>query len=180
MWPASQPRLVGTACALRPLTDRDVSNLVAACRDPEIARFTRVPVPYTEADARSFVSLAGHAWQSREGSWFAIADAADELIGACSVMDVNQSGSAAEIGYWVAPAARGRGAARTALGLITTWAHRELGLDRLHLQIEDANRASAVVAEAAGYRPLDEVSEWELKGAPRRLRHYQHLLVGGV
>ena len=180
MWPTSQPRLVGTACALRPLADRDVPNLVAACRDPEIARFTRVPVPYTEADARSFVSLAGDAWQSREGSWFAIADAADELIGACSVMDVNHSASAAEIGYWVAPAARGRGAARTALGLITAWAHRELGLDRLHLQIEDANRASAVVAEVAGYRPLDEFSEWELKGALRRFRHYEHLLVDGV
>jgi hypothetical protein len=41
---------------LRPFTEDDVPAIVAACQDPEIPRWTRVPSPYTEADARAFVA----------------------------------------------------------------------------------------------------------------------------
>src|SRR5207244_871751 len=40
---------------LRPPCEADVRALVAACQDPEIVRFTRVPSPYTEEHARQYL-----------------------------------------------------------------------------------------------------------------------------
>jgi RimJ/RimL family protein N-acetyltransferase len=56
-----------------------------------------------------------------------------------------------EIAYVVAPAARGRGIASTALGLFSEWAFASLGLARLQLFIRPDNLASRRVAEKAGY-----------------------------
>jgi RimJ/RimL family protein N-acetyltransferase len=57
-----------------------------------------------------------------------------------------------EIGYMVAPAARGRGASARAVRLLTRWGFEELALERLELRIDVTNRASERVAERAGYR----------------------------
>jgi len=40
---------------LRLHADSDVPAIVAACQDPEIPRWTRVPEPYGEADARGWL-----------------------------------------------------------------------------------------------------------------------------
>ena len=40
---------------LRPWRDADLPALVAACQDPEIARWTRVPANYGETDARAYL-----------------------------------------------------------------------------------------------------------------------------
>ena len=47
--------LVDGPTALRPWRDSDLSGLVAACQDREISRWTRVPWPYREADARAYL-----------------------------------------------------------------------------------------------------------------------------
>ena len=57
----------------------------------------------------------------------------------------------AELGYIVAPAARGRGVATAALRLLTDWGFSERGLLRLELLISVDNVASIRVAERAGY-----------------------------
>jgi RimJ/RimL family protein N-acetyltransferase len=62
-------------------------------------------------------------------------------------MDARQG----EIGYIVAPAARGRGIAVRAVRLITEWWLQELGLERVELRIEVENEPSIRVAERAGY-----------------------------
>jgi RimJ/RimL family protein N-acetyltransferase len=49
-------------------------------------------------------------------------------------------------------AARGRGVATTALGLLTAWAFRELDSVRLELLISVDNPGSKRVAEHNGYR----------------------------
>ena len=50
----------------------------------------------------------------------------------------------------VAPTARGRGVATSAVRLLSKWAFTELGLERLQLSLP-ANVASRRVAEKAGY-----------------------------
>ena len=56
-----------------------------------------------------------------------------------------------EIGYIVAPAARGRGVAGRAVGLLTDWCLHVVGLERLELRIDVANVPSVRVAEKLGY-----------------------------
>jgi RimJ/RimL family protein N-acetyltransferase len=57
----------------------------------------------------------------------------------------------AEIGYAVHPAARGRGVAGRALGLLTGWGLGGLGLERIELRIAVTNPASERVAARGGY-----------------------------
>ena len=57
----------------------------------------------------------------------------------------------AELGYMLAPGARGRGIATQALGQLSAWAFGTLGARRLQLLISVENQASSRVAKRAGF-----------------------------
>jgi RimJ/RimL family protein N-acetyltransferase len=133
---------------LRRFREDDVPALTEACQDPEIPRWTNVPSPYTEEDARVFIhdTLRG----DREEMSLAIADArTDELLGAIGLR--LRAPGLAEIGYWLAAPARGRGAATRAARLICQWAFAEMPLARMQLHTLPGNEASERVAERAGF-----------------------------
>jgi RimJ/RimL family protein N-acetyltransferase len=61
----------------------------------------------------------------------------------------------AEVGWWLAPEARGRGVAAAAVDLVAAWAlGAPLGLRQVWARIDPANQSSAHVAEAAGFHRL--------------------------
>ncbi|MEM6749654.1 MAG: GNAT family protein [Planctomycetota bacterium] len=78
--------------------------------------------------------------------------------------------ASAEIGYWVAPDAQGRGIATRATVALTHIGFHEYGLQRMTIEAEPDNRASWRVAERAGY-----VYEGTLRGVAhwsgRRIDH---------
>ena len=134
--------LADDGIALRPFTEKDVPEVTAACRDPEIARWIPVPVPYTEDDAHAYIASVREAR--------AIVDArTDELLGSIGWRIVDQGN--VQIGYWVKRDAWGRGVATTALRLLARWAVEELGAERVQLLAEPGNHASRRVAEKAGF-----------------------------
>ena len=141
---------------LRPWSEGDVPAIVEACQDEEIPRWTRVPSPYTEADARGFVATA-------DERAFAIVDPeSDELLGSIAIHPDDS------LGYWLRREARGRGVASRALALVSRWALTELGLPRVWLVAEPENVASQRVAEKAGFsREGLRRSFMELKGRRR-------------
>jgi RimJ/RimL family protein N-acetyltransferase len=128
---------------LRPFEQGDVPAIVAACQDPEIPRWTAVPSPYTEADARAWL-------ESDEEETFAIVHkSTGELLG---WIGVRYSGSGVgEVGYWVKREARGGGVATRALALVARWALEERDLGRFQLRADVENEASQRVAEKAGF-----------------------------
>ena len=67
-------------------------------------------------------------------------------------MKLDLDAAEGELGYVVAPAARGHGVASRAVGLLTDWGLGELRLQRVELRIDPANAASSRVAERNGYR----------------------------
>jgi RimJ/RimL family protein N-acetyltransferase len=145
------PRLTDGVIGLRALEERDVPAIVAACQDPEIPRWTRVPSPYTQEDARAYLAIARADAEVGLGVSLAIADEADAFIGTIGLMDVDRAGGTAEIGYWTAAAARGRGVTVRAILLLRDWAVRELGLTTLDILPHRDNVPSRVVAERAGF-----------------------------
>lgn len=58
---------------------------------------------------------------------------------------------AGELSYWLVPAARGRGLARTAAALLTEWAFATLPLDRLEITTTPGNAAALRLAAAIGF-----------------------------
>jgi RimJ/RimL family protein N-acetyltransferase len=131
---------------LRPPTDADVPEVVAACQDPELARFIPgFPSPYGEDDARNWIAARSGAEDSRT---LLIVDASSgELYGAIEV----RLGETGSIGYWTAKAARGRGIATRATRLLARWAVTEGGVQRLELTTHPENIPSQRVAEKAGF-----------------------------
>ncbi len=107
------PTLSDGGIGVRPLAPGDIPDIVAACRDPEIPRWTRVPSPYTREDAEQFLAdRRGRGRAPARASRSPICDAAsDRLIGTIGLMEVDRERGYGEIGYWTAAAARGRGAA---------------------------------------------------------------------
>ncbi len=140
--------------ALRPWRDDDVAFLVAACNDPAVARFTRVPVPYTADHARAWIAASAWLLELGREAHLAIAAADDPArppLGAAGLVAVDWTARRGELGYWLAPGARGRGAATRAVTLLRDWAHGPLGLQRLVMRIHGDNRASRRVAERAAF-----------------------------
>lgn len=173
MWPLDPPILSDAGITLRAPEDTDIIAITHACADPDIARFTRVPEPYEESDAREYLALTRQQWAERSGAHFVVSDLTG-LLGVCSIFHLDQTPAQGELGYWMAPWARGRGAAAQAVRLLCDWGHREIGLDRIYAMIEEVNSASIRAAMAAGFQPTADVEHSELKGTMRQLRRYEH------
>lgn len=132
---------------LRPWTEGDIPELVAAIDDPEIARWVpTIPHPYTDGDARAF--LRGEAIPAHTA--LAI-DLDGRVVGGIG-MGLNSHEYRATMGYWVAAGMRGRGVCTRALRLLSRHGFDELELQRLELITDPDNLASQRVAEKVGFQ----------------------------
>jgi len=134
------------------LDETHLSALRELTRDPDVLRFTRVPVPTPASFPEAWLARyeAGRRDGSREG--FAILDAHDaSFLGVALAPKIDREGKTVELGYVVAPHARGRGVATAALWRLTEWAFAELEARRIELLISVDNRASKIVARRCGY-----------------------------
>ncbi len=78
-------------------------------------------------------------------------DAEDgSFLGIAVAVRIDDEASEAELGYILAPEARGRGAATEGLRQLTEWGFAR-GLQRLELRVDGPNEASKRVAERCGY-----------------------------
>lgn len=146
------PPLSDGVVALRQWRADDVPALVEAAQDPEIPRWTVVPTPYGEADARGFIAAQSERRAGGDAAPFAIVAADDDrLLGSIEVTLQDWRNARGEVGYWIAGYARRQGVALRSVRLISRWAFASLGLQRLELLVEPPNTASQGVAERAGY-----------------------------
>jgi RimJ/RimL family protein N-acetyltransferase len=146
------PPLTDGVVALRAVTLDDVAALARACQDPEIPRWTLVPSPYTEDDARSFVCGLDAVHAAGSALSLAVVEApAGALVGVAGLPVVDAPRRRAEVGYWVAAWARRRGVAARAVRLLSAHAFAVLGLRVLHALVDRDNLASQGVARAAGF-----------------------------
>ncbi len=155
------PPLADGAIALRAWEDADLDVMVAICSDPDVARFTRVPAPYSKADAREWFDAQPGRLEAGDGVTFAIVAGGGAPVGSVGLRIDPADGDIAEAGYMVAPSARGRGLATAALRLVSRWALRDLGVARVQLTTHLDNAASQRAAERAGFQREGVLRSWE-------------------
>lgn len=139
---------------LRPHTPDDVDELFAMCSDPDMQRWTTVPVPYLREHAVSFVERKPATWaDDREWSFAIEARDDDGRARLAGNVDLRPNGAgAASIGFALTPWARGRGVMSRAVRLALAWGFADAGLSVVHWEAHVGNWASRRVAWATGFR----------------------------
>lgn len=130
-----------------------MDDIVAAVADPELVRFTRVPCPYSTALGHEFVDACTTVPGSATTT-FALAVPDDgrphgRLVGVVG-LDVDKRDGNAELGYWTAPAARGRGLTTAGARAVCAHGFSRLDLARIHLMASVDNVVSNRIAERIG------------------------------
>ncbi|MGV0836060.1 GNAT family N-acetyltransferase [Mycolicibacterium thermoresistibile] len=144
------PRRAG-GVVVRRLDHHDAEAFAAGTKDTAVRQYGHLPLPeYTPQIVREQIDgviAAGLA----DGSLavLAIADASsNEFLGSIVLFDVR--GDRAEVGFWLSPQARGRGAALTSLHIVADLAS-DAGLTHLDARTHPANDASRHVLQHAGF-----------------------------
>ncbi len=138
---------------LRPWQAGDEPVLLAAGSDPDIARWTSVPVPYLPEHARSYVAeVTPEGWATGKDLTWAVCDSTtSEVLANVALRPLAEPG-VWDVGCWCIAAARGRGVVPQALGAVCRWAFAELSAARIEWHAEPSNWGSRRAAEKAGFR----------------------------
>ena len=150
------PTLRDGDLTLRPPRPGDAEAVTAACQDSAIQRWTLVPSPYRREHAEAWLAAAPGRARAGEVVTLLAVEGDGRLAGSFSLMEIDHVRGSAEIGYWLAPWARGRGIATRAVGLLHGWAVEALGMRRLEILPHAANAPSRRVAERCGYTDTGE------------------------
>lgn len=155
-WPDSVPSLIDTAreVSLRAHTEADLPGIVEQSRDPETVRWTTVPTPYAEADAREFVHgvIAAGVDAGQLMSW-AVEAEIEGVRRYCGTIDVHvQVPGRVELGIAAVPAARGRGIMAAGCRLALDWVFGPGGARTAAWLAFVGNWPSRWLAESLGFR----------------------------
>ncbi|MCD9145849.1 GNAT family N-acetyltransferase [Streptomyces albireticuli] len=141
---------------LRPFAPADAEAVHAACQDPEIPRWTEVPSPYTPEDAREYIEeVCPNGWRDDSSYAFGVFTRDDgRLVGSIALVRLallRPPERQAELGFWTAKEARGRGYTAEAGGAVVRWAFGHVGVERLLWVAEAGNEGSRAVARKLGF-----------------------------
>jgi RimJ/RimL family protein N-acetyltransferase len=166
--------LAGDGVVLRDWRRSDIPDLVTLVDDPEIRRWIDIlPDPYTPTDAEEY--LAGARVDLTAGTAVRLAAVAGGRLAGSVDLRLGGHGSA-QIGYWVAGWARGRGVASAAARALCDFGFGSLGLRRVELNAAVANLGSCRVAEKAGFQFEGVRRQWrDVGGAPADFALYARL-----
>lgn len=147
---------------LRPLEEADVPAFAEMMNDELVTAWTSVPVPYTEDDAREWITRGAPAERTEgRGIVFAVTEfLTQRLVGTVHLCRVNWRVRSAEAAYVIAPWARGEGYAAESVLAAAQWLFQDRGFERLEIRTPADNTASQQVAQKIGC-----VSEGVLRNA---------------
>lgn len=149
--PTEAPVLTDGAVTVRPHRATDLDDLEAMAADPETVRWTTVPQPYGREEAQRWVELVAAAW-TKQTMWSWAIERADEAGRPRFAGNVDiRLGVPPDVGFALAPWARGRGTMQAAGRLVLTWALTDGGLPVVHWSTHVGHLASWRVAHALGF-----------------------------
>lgn len=173
------PPLADDRVTLRAWTEADVPWLARESRDPLVPRFTSVREGNTEADVRGFLLAQGPLLErGQQVHLLTVERATGNRVGPVGLHGVDWTHRTAEVGYWTARAARGRGLTAAGVRLICGWAFGAVGLERVELRADVDNVASQRVAERCGFRREGVLRDAELRADGRHSLVLYGLLAG--
>jgi RimJ/RimL family protein N-acetyltransferase len=138
---------------LRALTVEDAAAYAAAfVDDPQLGFLAGEKTDPDEEEVRRRVVEGAENAATRTSIELALVSSDDgTFLGSPYLFHVDRHHARGEIGFWLAPNARGRGYATRGFELLVGWAFGSLGLERLWLETYPENAAMRRLAERAGF-----------------------------
>lgn len=133
----------------------DAEWITRACQDAEIQRWTVVPRPYKLEHALGFIDNTineAHRWVIEQQE-------TNEAVGVIGIHTIDLDTGDADVGYWIAPWGRRRGAATHALLLVEQFALTIPSIHSLSAHIAETNAASRTTASRAGFVNMGSTPE---------------------
>lgn len=146
------PDLSDGVVRLRELRDDDVPAFTRALADPGVFDLAYSGnLAADEATVLAYVHRERASAEAGERILLAIVDEAGTMIGLGMLFALNDRNRDGEIGFWLAPEARGRGIGTRAVRLLTGWAMHQVGRERVYAMTNPANVGACGVLERAGF-----------------------------
>ncbi len=135
------------------VSDEHVSAIQSAAGDRDIAdTMISIPHPYPDGEAARFVARLKSDRVGGRAVGFAIETIEDdEFCGVIIIRDIDREHEQAEIGFWLARPAWGKGYMSEALSAVLRYGFQELNLNRLYAHHMVRNPASGRVLENNGF-----------------------------
>ncbi|WP_328996738.1 GNAT family N-acetyltransferase [Kribbella sp. NBC_01245] len=155
-FPEDVPVLTDGVVTLRAHTPADVEPAYEMCQDADMQHWTTIPVPYEREHAVAFVTEFVAAGWRDGGSWTWAIDYDGRFAGSIDLR--GGDGNGGEIGFGLAPWARGNRVMTRAIQLTLTYAFNTLGWDRVGWRAFGGNWASRKAVWNCGFRRFQIVT----------------------
>jgi RimJ/RimL family protein N-acetyltransferase len=149
------------------LNEAHLGAVAAMLPDPDVLRFTRVPEPTPADFPQQWLAMYEQGRRDGTREAFAVFDGDGRFVGLALAFGIDRGEAEAELGYIVAPEARGRGLGTAILRALTDWAFEATNAERIRLVIDVENPASLKVAERSGYVHEGVMRSVHFKGGRR-------------
>ncbi len=148
----AQPELRTDSLLLRPFVLADAPTVQRLAGDRAVASGTlNMPHPYGDGMAEEWISTHPQQFKDAASVTFALVLPQDgALIGAISLMGIDQQHERAELGYWIGTPYWNSGYCTQAARAVIDYGFGALGLHRIHALHLGRNPASGRVMEKVG------------------------------
>lgn len=143
--------LQGDLVRLRGLRDEDADTITAGLSHPEVARTLDhwAHGPYSVEQARDFI----HRHDPATINWAIESIELGSMVGCTGLRELNFRNRNCEWGIWIGPPEHwNRGFGTEACRLTTAYAFRELGMEKVYLNVYESNPGARRAYEKAGFR----------------------------
>jgi ribosomal-protein-alanine N-acetyltransferase len=110
--------------------------------------------------AEALRPMAEHGGPSSDGGWLVVADG--QVVGDCGWRGGPDADGDVEIGYGLAPSARGQGLGTEAVGILVAWAEQQPGVRRVVARVQAGNTASLRLLHRLGFVEHPDSPPWVL------------------
>lgn len=163
------PTLVAQRVKLRWLLQTDVPALFAVFSHPQAMQFWSTPAMTHEAQAKAYLEDIQRCFAAKTLFQWGIAQLkSDEIIGTCTLHQLDTRNRRAEIGFALNHKHWHQGYATEAVGRVVQYAFNTLRLHRIEADTDPRNAASIALLTRLGFVAEGHMRErWLTHGAPQ-------------